>query len=92
MEANLDPRTEGLAIGTLDQFYEDGGTLPIVFKSTGNPNSWGVAVPTYFNDDTPKVQGAAAVEASLPPRPPMALRPPARSTPPPMIGKAWARS
>jgi hypothetical protein len=62
MYANLDPRTEQLAIDTLDQFYAAGGTLPIVFESTGNPNSWAVAAPNYFNFNTPKQQAAASVE------------------------------
>ena len=65
--ANLDPRSVPLAVATLDQFYSAGGTLPIVFQSSGNLNSWAVAVPTYFNWDTPKLQAAAAVEQSLPP-------------------------
>ena len=62
MYANLDPRTEQLAIDTLDQFYAAGGTLPIVFESSGNINSWAVAAPTYFNWDTPKLQAAVSVE------------------------------
>ncbi len=62
MYANLDPRTEQLAIDTLDEFYAAGGTLPIVFESTGNINSWAVAAPTYFNWNTPKQQAAASVE------------------------------
>ena len=37
MEANLDPRTVALAIATLDQFYQDGGTLPIVFEVLRQP-------------------------------------------------------
>ena len=62
MYANLDPRTEPLAIASLDAFYAAGGTLPIVFESSGNINSWAVAAPTYFNWDTPKLQAAASVE------------------------------
>ena len=57
----------GLAIATLDQFYEDGGTLPIIYQGFGNINSWAVTAPTYFNIGTPKVQGSEAVEGSLPP-------------------------
>ena len=68
--ANLDPRTEALAITTLDQFYSAGGTLPIVFESAGNINSWAVAAPTYYNYNTPKQQAVAAVEAALPPAAP----------------------
>ena len=30
MYANLDPRAQQLAINTIDQFYQDGGALPIV--------------------------------------------------------------
>ena len=60
--ANLDPRTEQLAIAALDAFYAAGGTLPIVFESAGNINSWAVTAPTYFNWDTPKLQAAASVE------------------------------
>ena len=62
MYANLDPRTEQLAVDTLDEFYSAGGTLPIVFESSGNINSWAVAAPTYFDWDTPKLQAAASVE------------------------------
>ena len=62
MYANLDPRTEQLAIDTLDEFYAAGGTLPIVFESSGNINSWAVAAPTYFDWDTPKLQAAVSVE------------------------------
>ncbi len=62
MYANLDPRTEQLAIATLDQFYAAGGTLPVVFESAGNTNSWAVAAPTFYNTDTPKQQAAASVE------------------------------
>ena len=60
--ANLDPRAEQLAIATLDQFYAAGGTLPVVFESAGNINSWAVTAPNYFDTDTPKVQAAASVE------------------------------
>jgi hypothetical protein len=60
--AGLDPRTEQLAIDTIQQFYAAGGTLPMVFESTGNTNSWALATPTYFNWNTPKQQAAAAVE------------------------------
>ena len=67
MEANLDPRAVAVVMGTLDQFYNAGGTLPIVYESTGNINSSSVAVPTYYNYDTPKQQAAATVETSLPP-------------------------
>jgi hypothetical protein len=62
MYASLDPRIEQLAINTFDEFYAAGGTLPIVFQSSGNINSWAVAAPTYFDWDTPKQQAAAAVE------------------------------
>ena len=67
MYANLDPRTEQLAIDTLDQFYAAGGTLPIVFESAGNINSWAVAAPYYFDTDTPKDQAATAVETTAQP-------------------------
>ena len=66
-EANLDPRTIPLSQGTIDQFYQAGGTLPVVFTSFGNPNSWGVAAPTNFDWNTPKLQGAQATEQALPP-------------------------
>ena len=65
--ADLDPRTEALAMETIDQFYNAGGALPIVFQSTGNINSWAVSGITYFDYNTPKQQAAAAVEAALPP-------------------------
>ena len=65
--ANLDPRTEALAIATLDQFYNAGGTLPIVFESSGNPNSWADCRAQLFQLQHPKQQAVAAVEASLPP-------------------------
>jgi hypothetical protein len=64
MYANLDPRTEALAIDTLDQFYAAGGTLPLVYESSGNINSWAVAAPYYFDWDTPKQQAVAFVEAA----------------------------
>ena len=67
MYANLDPRTEQLAIDTLDEFYAAGGTLPIVFESSANTNSWAVAAPNYFDWSTPKLQAAAAVEESAQP-------------------------
>ncbi len=79
--ANLDPRSEALAVSTLDQFYSDGGTLPIVFESSGNPNSWAVAAPNYFSYSTPKQQAAAAVEASLPPAPALGTTVPATLVP-----------
>ena len=62
MYANLDPRTLQLAISAFNQFYDDGGTLAIVFESSANINSWAVAAPTYFNWNTPKLQAAEAVE------------------------------
>src|SRR5262249_15830317 len=65
MYASLDPQTEPLAIAALDQFYAAGGTLPIVFESTGNINSWAVAAPDYFNWNTPKQQAAASGEQAL---------------------------
>ncbi len=65
--ANLDPRAEPLVITTLDQFYNAGGTLPMVFDSSSQINGWAVAAPTYYNYDTPKQQAAATLEASLPP-------------------------
>ena len=49
------------------QFYAAGGTLPIVFESTGNINSWAVAAPYYFDWDTPKIQAAASVEQTAQP-------------------------
>ena len=45
MYANLDPRTEQLAINTFDQFFHAGGTLPIVANSAVNINAWAVAAP-----------------------------------------------
>src|SRR5271157_3210227 len=60
--ADLDPRTEQLAIDTLEQFYSAGGTLPIVFESSENINGWAVAAPNYFNWNTPKLQAAVSVE------------------------------
>src|SRR5271157_440592 len=65
--ANLDPRTEQLAIDTLQEFYAAGGALPIVFESTGNINSWAVSGPNYFDWNTPKLQAAAAVEETAQP-------------------------
>ena len=65
--ANTDPRAESLAIQTLDQFYAAGGTLPIVFESTGNINSWAVAAPTYFNWNTSKALADSSVEQALQP-------------------------
>ncbi len=79
--ANLDPRTEALAVATLDDFYSYGGTLPIVFESSGNDNSWAVAAPTYFEYNTPKQQAAAAVEAALPPSPDLGTTVPATVVP-----------
>src|SRR5262249_5063299 len=67
MYANLDPRTQQLAIDTLHQFFAAGGTLPIVFESVGNPNSWAVAAPTYYDWNTPKFQAAAVVEQATQP-------------------------
>src|SRR5208337_198779 len=60
--ANLDPRTEQLAIDTLDEFYAAGGTLAIEFESSENINGWAVATPNYFNWNTPKLQAAVSVE------------------------------
>ena len=68
-EANLDPRTTALVEATLDQFYSDGGTLPIEFEQSGNINSWAVAAPNYFSYNTPKQQAVAAVEGNLTPMP-----------------------
>ena len=62
MYANLDPRTVALAAAALDQFYSAGGTLAIEYESAYNINSWGVAAPTYYNWNTPKVQATASVE------------------------------
>ena len=62
MYANRDPRTEQLAIDALDEFYAAGGTLPIVFESSGNPNSWAVTGTSYFDWNTPKLQAAVSVE------------------------------
>jgi hypothetical protein len=67
MYANLDPRTEQLAVDTLDEFYSAGGTLPIMFESSFNPNSWALAAPYYFDWDTPKVQAAVSVEQAAQP-------------------------
>ena len=67
MYANLDPRTEQLAIDTFDQFYAAGGTLAVVFESAGNINSWAVAAPYYFDTNTPKLQAAASVEQTSQP-------------------------
>jgi hypothetical protein len=66
-EANLDPRTAALAQATIDQFYQDGGTLPVEFESYNSPNSWAIAAPTYFNTSTPKQQAVDTVEQSPPP-------------------------
>ena len=74
MYANLDPRTEQLAIDTLDQFYAAGGTLPIVFESSGNINSWAVAAPYYFDFDTPKQQAVASVEHTVPVYPTLSIK------------------
>ena len=54
-------------ITVLDQFYNAGGTLPMVFDSSNQINGFAVAAPTYYNYNTPKQQAAATVEASLPP-------------------------
>ena len=62
MYANLDPRTEQLAVTTLNQFYAAGGTLAIEFQSYGNINSFAVAAPTYYNWNTPKLGAVAYVE------------------------------
>ena len=67
MYANLDPRTEQLAIDTLDQFYAAGGTLPIVFESSKNINSWAIAAPNYFDFATPKQEAVAAIEKTVHP-------------------------
>jgi hypothetical protein len=72
MYANLDARTEQLAINTIDQFFEDGGALPIDFQSTGNVNSWGIMTPTLYNavgaaTSLPKVEAVTKVGKSLPP-------------------------
>ncbi len=64
MYANLDPRTKQLAIDILDEFYNAGGTLPLVASAVANINTWAVAAPTYYNWDTPKLQAAVAVEQS----------------------------
>ena len=64
MYANLDPRTEQLALDTLDEFYSAGGTLPIVASAAFSINSWAIAAPTYFNWDTPKLEAAVTVEES----------------------------
>ncbi|MGP0070292.1 MAG: PA14 domain-containing protein [Isosphaeraceae bacterium] len=67
MYANLDPRTENLAIDTLDEFYAAGGTLPIVFESSSNINSWASAAPNYYDWDSPKVQAVDSVEQTSQP-------------------------
>jgi len=67
MYANLDPRTKQLAINTLHEFYGAGGTLPIVFESSSNINSWAVAAPSYFDWNTSKQQAVASVEQTLQP-------------------------
>ena len=79
--ANLDPRTEALAVATLDEFYSYGGTLPIEFESSGNDNSWAIAAPNYFDDGTPKQQAVASVAASLPPSPAVGTTVPATLVP-----------
>ena len=84
--ANLDPRTEALAVATLDNFYSYGGTLPVVFESVGNPNSWAVTAPNYFTYNTPKQQAAAAVEAAPPPAPVLGAAVPATVVPLSMSG------
>jgi hypothetical protein len=66
VEASLDPRTVALAQNTITQFFQDGGTLPVVFEGYGNVNSWAVAAPTYFNTNTPKQQAVDATEQALP--------------------------
>ena len=90
MEANLDSRTEALAIGTIDQFYDDGGTLPVVFESSHNINSWGVAAPTFFNDNTPKQQAAASIEALLPPTSALTFTALPKASPSPVTGTTTA--
>jgi hypothetical protein len=62
MYANLDPRSQQLAIDTLQQFYAAGGTLPIVYQSTNNINSWAVAPSGYNGWNTPKQQAVSTVE------------------------------
>jgi hypothetical protein len=67
MYANLDPRTTQFAMNTLGQFFAAGGSLGIEYESSNNINSWGVAAPTYFNWNTPKVQATASVEQAAQP-------------------------
>ena len=57
MYANLDPRTEQLAVNTLDEFYSAGGILPILFESSSNLNSWAIAAPKLFRLGHPQAPG-----------------------------------
>ena len=60
--ANLDSRTEQLAVQVLDAFFAAGGTVASVFESSSNINSWSVTGANYFDFNTPKFQAAVAVE------------------------------
>lgn len=72
MYANLDPRFTSIAIQTLNQFFQDGGSLPIIYQSVGNVNSWGVIAPDLNTalgqiNLIPKVEAVIDVGQSLPP-------------------------
>ncbi|GCE22163.1 hypothetical protein KDK_59630 [Dictyobacter kobayashii] len=53
-QANVDPRAQQLQVQTQTEFNQDGGDLLMYFDST-SPN-YGLAVPTVFDQNTPKMQ------------------------------------
>ena len=65
--ASLDPRTVPLAIETLNEFFDAGGTVAVVEESSANINSWAVSAPDYFNWDTAKLKAVASVEQTAQP-------------------------
>ncbi|WP_218032105.1 discoidin domain-containing protein [Dictyobacter kobayashii] len=53
-QANVDPRAQQLEVQTQTEFNQAGGELLMYFDST-SPN-YGLAVPTVFDQNTPKMQ------------------------------------
>jgi hypothetical protein len=69
--ANVDPSVAQSVIATVDEYLQAGGNMPMVFTAVGE--YWSLAEapvygnPNIYDQNTPKLQGYAAVTSGLPP-------------------------
>lgn len=59
-QANLDPRAKQMELDAQNTFTQSGGELLMYFNSTG-ASAYGMAAPTVFDQNTPKLQAIDAL-------------------------------